>query len=82
VHLFRLFAFNEEGRPAAAAEDLLQFLMLDAGEDCGVADLEAVEVQNRENRPIRDRIEKFIASPSGRQRTRFGLAVADAARDK
>ena len=30
VHLFRLFALDEERRPAAPLEELLQFLVLDA----------------------------------------------------
>jgi len=38
--------------------------MLDAGEDCRVADLESVEVQDRQNRPVRDRIKKFIGLPA------------------
>ena len=33
MHLFRLIAFHEVGRPAAASQKLLQFLMLDAGQD-------------------------------------------------
>ena len=81
VHRFRVVAFDEQRRPAAAAEELLQFLVLDAGEDCRVADLEAVEVQDRQNRAVRDRIEKLVGLPGGRQRARFGLAVADDAGD-
>ena len=81
VHLFRLVALDEQRRPAAAAEELLQFLVLDAREDCRVADLEAVEVQDRQNRAVRDRIEKFVGLPGGRQGARFGLAVADDAGD-
>ena len=55
--------------------------MLDAGEDCRVADLEAVQVQDRQNRPVRDRIEEFVGLPGGRQGARFGFAVADDAGD-
>ena len=81
VHRFRLFAFDEERRPAAALEKLLQFLVLDAREDGRVADLETVQVQDRQNRSVRDRIEKLVGLPGGRQRARFGLAVADDAGD-
>ena len=81
VHLFRLFALDEERRPAAAPEEACEFLVLDAGEDCRVADLEAVEVQDRQNRSVRDRVEEFVGLPGGRQGTRFGFPVADDAGD-
>ena len=81
VHGFGLVALDEQRSPAATAEELLQFLVLDAGKHCRVADLEAVEVQDRQDRAVRDRIEKLVGLPGGRQRTRFGLAVADDAGD-
>ena len=81
MHHFRLFALDEQRRPAAAPKELFQFLVLDAGEDRRIADLEAVEVQDRQNRAVRDRIEKFVGLPGGRQGARFGLAVADDAGD-
>ena len=81
VHLLRLFAFNEEGRPPAAAEELFQLVVLDAGEDSRIADLEAVQVQDRQDRPVRDRIEKFVGLPGGGQGAGFRFAVADDACD-
>ena len=81
VHLFGLVALDEQRIPAATAEELFQFLVLDAREDCRIADLEAVEVQDRQNRAVGDRIEKFVGLPGGRQGARFGLAVADDAGD-
>ncbi len=48
MHLFRLIAFDKVGRPAAAPEKLLQFFMLDAGQNGWIADLVAVEVQDRQ----------------------------------
>jgi len=77
VHIFRLFAFDEKGRPTAPAEELFQFLVLNAGENCRIADLEAVQVQDRQNRAVRDRIEKFVGLPGSCQGARFGLAVAN-----
>ena len=81
MHHLRIVALDEQRIPAATAKELLQFLMLDAGEHRRVADLEAVEVQDRQNRSVRDRIEEFVGLPGGRQGTRFGLAVADDAGD-
>ena len=81
MHFFRLVAFHKVGRPAAAAQKLLQLLMLDAGQDGRVADLVAVEMQDRQHGAIGDRIEKLVGLPGGRQRTRFRFAVADDAGD-
>ena len=36
MHRLRLVAFDEVGRPAAAAEELLQFLMLDRARTVGL----------------------------------------------
>jgi hypothetical protein len=81
MHLFRLVAFDEIGRPAAAAQELLQFLVLDAGEDGRVADLVAVEVQDRQHGAVGDRVEQLVGLPRGRQRPGFRFAVADDAGD-
>ena len=81
MHLFRIVAFHEVGRPAAAPQELLQFLMLDAGQDGRVADLVAIEVQDRQHGSVVDWVEKLVGLPCGRQGTRFRLAVADDAGD-
>src|ERR1700722_5367292 len=39
MHHFRLVALDEQRIPAATAKELIQFLVLDAREDCRVADL-------------------------------------------
>ena len=81
MHHLRLVALDEVRRPAVAAEQLLQFLMLDAGQDGRVADLVAVEVQDRQHRAVGDRIEKLVGMPGRGQRSGFRLAVADDAGD-
>ena len=81
VHHFRLVALDEQRIPSATAKELLQFLVLDAREDCRVADLEAIQVQDRKNRSVRDRIEEFVGLPGGRQGTRFGFTIPDDAGD-
>ena len=50
--------------------------MGDAGEDGGIGNLVAVEVQNRKHRAIGDGVEKFVGVPGGGQRARLRLAVA------
>src|SRR5664279_5710568 len=55
--------------------------MLDAGQDCGVADLVAIEVKDRQNGPVSDRVEKLVGLPCGSQGARFRFTVADDAGD-
>ena len=81
THHFRLVALDEQRVPAATAKELLQFLVLDSREDCRIADLEAVQMQDRQNRSVRDRLQEFVGLPGGRQGAGFGFAVADDAGD-
>ena len=50
--------------------------MAHAGEDGGVGDLEAVQVQNGQHRAIGDGIHELVAMPGGGQGAGLGLAVA------
>ena len=81
MHLFRLITFHKVGRPAAASQELLQFLMLDAGQHGRIADLVAIEVQDRQHGSIINGIEKLVGLPCGRQRARFRFTVTDNAGD-
>ena len=81
MHLFRLITFHKVRRPAAASEKLLQFLMLDAGQDGRVADLVTIEVQDRQHGSIGNWVEKLVGLPCGRQGARFRFTVADDAGD-
>ena len=81
MHRGRVVAFHEVGRPAAASEKLLQFLVLDAGQHGRVADLVAVEVQDRQHGAIGHRIEKLVGLPGCRQGACFRLTIADDAGD-
>ena len=76
-----LVPFDEVGRPAVAAQQLLQFLVRDAGQDGRVGDLVAVEVQDRQHRAVGGRIEKLVGMPGRGQRPGLRLAVADDAGD-
>ena len=77
MHCLRLIAFDKIRRPAAALEILLQFLRLDTGEECGIGDLVAIEVQDRQNRAVGFGIEKLVGVPGGCQRPGLRLAIAD-----
>ena len=51
--------------------------MADAGKERGIGDLEAVEVQDRQHRAVRDGVNELVAVPRGGERAGLGLAVAD-----
>ena len=73
MHRLRLIAFHEVRRPAAAAEELVQFVVLDAGQHGWIADLVAVQVQDRQNRSVGDGVEKLIRLPRGGEGSGFRL---------
>ena len=81
MHLLRLFSLDEVRRPAVAAEQLVQFLVGDPGEDGRVGDLVAVQMQDRQHHPVADRVEELVGMPCGGQRAGLGFAVADDAGD-
>ena len=76
VHLGGVAALDEVGLPAAAAEEALQLLMADAGEDGRVGYLVAVEVQNGQNRAVGLGVDELVELPAGGERTGLSLAVA------
>src|SRR5271157_2235626 len=55
--------------------------MLDAGEHGRVADLVAIEVQDRQHCSVSNWVKKLVGLPCGRQRTCFRFTVADDAGD-
>jgi len=81
VHVFRVVAFDEAGLPAAAAQELAKFFFLDTREHGGVADLVAVEVQDRQDGAVANGVEELGGLPGGRQRACLCLAVTDDAGD-
>ena len=81
VHRFGVVALDEIRGVAVAAEQLVQFLVADPGQERRVGDLVAVEVQDRQHRAVRRRVQKLVRVPARRQRSGFRLAVADDAGD-
>ncbi len=83
VHDRRVVAFDEDRRIAIAAQQRVELGMADAREHRRIGDLEAVQMQDRQDCAIGRRIEEFIAVPSGGERAGLGFAVADdAGRDQ
>ncbi len=81
MHQRRLVALDEDRRPAIAAQQLLKFLARDARKHGRVGNLVAVQMQDRQYRAVRGRIEKLVRVPRGGQWSGFRLAVADHAGD-
>ena len=61
---------------AHALKELGELLVGHAGEDGGVGDLVAVEVQDRQDDTVGCRVHELVGLPRGRKRTGLGLAVA------
>src|SRR6476620_3740332 len=69
VHFVRLVSLDEMRQVAISFEEFLQFVTGYPGEKARVGDLVAVEVKNRQNRPIPGGIEKLVTVPSSGQGT-------------
>ena len=80
VHGHGVVALDKVGLPAAALEEALDLLVGDAGEDGGVADLIAVQVQDGQHGAIGDGVEELVGLPGGGQGAGLSLAVAHNAR--
>ena len=81
MNIGRLASGDEDRPPAAPLEERDQLRLGDAGEHGRVRDLVAVEMEDRQDRPIPPRVEELVRVPARRQGARLGLAVADDARD-
>ena len=77
VHSVRVVALDEQRGIAVSDEQRLQLLTTDTGQERGVVDLVAVELQDRQHRPVADRVEELVAVPARGERASFGLAVPD-----
>jgi hypothetical protein len=66
---------------AVAAHELRQFLAADASQHRRIGNLETVEMKDRKNSAIARGVQKFVGVPTGGQRTRFCLTIADDAGD-
>ena len=77
VHQVWIVPLDEQGCPTAAAQELLQLLAADPGEDGGVRDLIAVEMQNRQHGTVADGIQELVGMPRRRERAGLRFAIAD-----
>ena len=76
VHEVRLVPLDKEGRPTAAAQELLQLLAGDPGQHSGVRDLIAVQMQDRQYRAVGDGIQELVGMPRRRERAGLRFTIA------
>ena len=72
---------DEIRRPAVAAKELLELFAANAGEQGGIGNLVAVQMQNRQHGSVGGGIQKLVGMPGGGKRSGFRLAVANDAGD-
>ena len=77
VHLGGVVALDVARLVPVAPQEAGEVLLGDAGEDRGVGDLVAVELQDRQHRAVRRRVQERGRVPAGRERAGLRLAVAD-----
>ena len=83
MHPDRVVALDEIGLVAVAREELVQVPVAHAAEDRRAGDLVSVEMQDREDRAVRDGAQDLVGVPGGRQRASLGFAVThDAGNDQ
>ena len=70
------------GCVAVALHQVDEFLLADPCEHRRVGDLEAIEVQNRQDDAVADGVEELVGVPRRGQRAGFGLTVADHGEDQ
>ena len=77
VHRHRIIAFYKVRLPAIALQQVFQLFMRDSRKNRRISNLISIQMQNRQNRAIRDRIQELIGMPRRCQRPRFSFAIAD-----
>ena len=60
VHGHRVIAFNEDWFPSTSYEVAFDFFVRNTREDCRVADFVSVQMKNRKNRTVCNRVQEFI----------------------
>jgi hypothetical protein len=76
VHFVRLMALDKIRRITVATKKVVEFFGTNPGQNRRVGDLVSIEMQDREDHTVGDRIEELVGMPARRQRSGFRLAVA------
>ncbi len=81
MHGFGIVAREREGLVSVAAHEVFEFFMGNTGEDGGIGDLVAVEVEDGEHGAVGGGVEELVGVPAGGEGAGFRFAVADDAGD-
>ena len=81
VHQLRVVALDRVDLVPVPGEQRFQFAGRDPGRDRRVGDLVPVEVQDRQHRAVRHRVEELVGVPAAGERPGLRLAVPDHAGD-
>ncbi len=81
MHRVGFVPLDEMRRVAVPLEQLPELFPGDPGQEAGIGDLVAVQVQDRHHGTVARRVEELVRVPARGQRSGLGLAVADDARD-
>ena len=82
MHRLRIVAINEMRLVAVPAKQLGELFIRQAGKHSWVRNLVAVQMKNGQDSAVALGIEKFVAMPTGGERSGFRFAVADHAADE
>ena len=76
VHAVGIGTFDEVGRPAVPAQEVLQLFVADARQQRGIVNLVAVQVQDGQHRPVANWAQEFADVPGSGQWPGLGFSVA------
>src|SRR5262249_55323283 len=77
MHARWIRALDKTRCVAIAVKEIFAFFVADAREQSGIVNLVTVEIENRQDRAVSERIEKLIDVPGSRQRSGLGFTVTD-----
>src|SRR5215471_5940623 len=67
MHAVNVGTFHKIRVPAKSAEEILELLVRDSGQQCWVIDFVSIEVENREYGTIPLRVQELVDVPRGRK---------------
>jgi hypothetical protein len=77
----RVVAFDQVGLVSVAGQQRRKLIVADPDQDRRIGDLISVEVQDRQDRTVTNRVEELVRVPGRRERPGLGLTITDHAGD-
>src|SRR5450755_4612097 len=70
-------ALDEVWFVTVSVKEVGKFLVTQTSQHSRICNLVAVQMKNWQHRPVASRIQKLVGMPTGRERARLRLAIAD-----